>query len=129
VHPVEVISNGIEALAAFTRQAFDVILMDVQMPVMNGYAATQAIRSAEQGRDRHIPIVALTAHAMKGDREICLEEGMDDYLCKPIHPQELAAVLERWGKPRSNSAPTLPKEAEAIWSVGLTEEAPSPASR
>ena len=103
--------------------------MDVQMPVMNGYAATQAIRSAEQGRDRQIPIVALTAHAMKGDREICLEEGMDDYLCKPIHPQELAAVLERWGKPRSNSAPTLPKEAEAIWSVGLTEEAPSPASR
>ena len=96
-----------EALEAFTRDAFDLILMDVQMPVMNGYAAAQAIRAAERGTGRHIPIVALTAHVMKGDREICLEAGMDDYLSKPIHPQELAAVLERWGKPQMNSSLVL----------------------
>ena len=96
-HSVEVASNGMEAVAAFTRGAFDLILMDVQMPVMDGYAATQAIRAAEQGGGRHVPIVALTAHAMKGDRELCLKAGMDDYLGKPIRRRELAAVLERWG--------------------------------
>ena len=98
-HSVEVTTNGAEALAAFARDGFDLILMDVQMPVMNGYDATQAIRAAERGTGRHIPIVALTAHVMKGDREVCLTSGMDDYLGKPIHPQELAAVLERWGNP------------------------------
>jgi CheY-like chemotaxis protein len=97
-HSVEVTSNGSEALAAFIRGAFDLIFMDVQMPVMNGYDATQAIRVAEQGTDRHVPIVALTAYAMKGDREICLKSGMDDYLGKPIRPKELTALLERWGK-------------------------------
>jgi signal transduction histidine kinase/CheY-like chemotaxis protein len=96
-HSVEVSSNGAEALAAITRDAFDLILMDVQMPVMNGYDATLAIRAAEQGTPRRVPIVALTAHAMKGDREICLKAGMDDYLGKPIRPQELASVLDRWG--------------------------------
>ncbi len=94
-HSVEVASNGTEAVAALTRNDFDLVLMDVQMPVMNGYAATQAIRSAERNTGRRIPIVALTAHAMKGDREICLEAGMDDYLGKPIHPMELTAVIER----------------------------------
>jgi CheY-like chemotaxis protein len=70
------------------------------MPVMTGYDAAHAIRAGERGTGRHIPIVALTAHAMKGDRELCLKTGMDDYLAKPIHPRELVAVLERWGKPR-----------------------------
>jgi CheY-like chemotaxis protein len=88
-----------EALTASARDSFDLILMDVQMPVMSGYDATQAIRAMEQGTHRHIPIVALTAYVMKGDRESCLEAGMDDYLGKPIRPQELAAVLIRWGKP------------------------------
>jgi signal transduction histidine kinase/CheY-like chemotaxis protein len=128
-HSVEVTSNGREALAAFTRDKFDLILMDVQMPVMNGYDAAQAIRAAERGTDRHIPIVALTAHAMKGDREICLRAGMDDYLGKPIHPQELAAVLERWGKPQPNSVHALDEEAEATCPVGPSEEDSSPASR
>jgi CheY-like chemotaxis protein len=103
-HAVEVTSNGAEALAAFTRAAYDLILMDVQMPVMNGYDTTQAIRAAERGTDRHIPIVALTAHAMKGNREICLKAGMDDYLGKPIHSQELVAVLKRWSKPEMDEA-------------------------
>jgi signal transduction histidine kinase/CheY-like chemotaxis protein len=95
-HAVEITSNGAEALAAFTRGRFDVVLMDVQMPVMNGYDATQAIRAAEIAMGHHTPVIAMTAHAMKGDREICLNAGMDDYIGKPIHPQELFAVLARW---------------------------------
>jgi two-component system sensor histidine kinase/response regulator len=97
-HTVFVSSNGPEALLAFSREAFDLILMDVQMPGMNGYATTQAIREHELGTGRHTPIIALTAHALKGDREICLEAGMDDYLGKPVHLEELIAVLARWGK-------------------------------
>jgi PAS domain S-box-containing protein len=97
-HAVEVARNGAEALAALTRERFDLILMDLQMPVMNGYDATKAIRAAERAGGRHVPIVALTAHAMKGDRETCLKAGMDDYLGKPIHPMELVAVIERWGR-------------------------------
>ena len=96
-HTVEIAANGQQALAAYERKPFDVVLMDVQMPVMNGYDATRAIRDDERGTGRHIPIVALTAHAMKDDRGICLEAGMDDYLAKPIHPAELASTLERWG--------------------------------
>jgi len=103
-HVVEVASYGAEALAALERAIFDLILMDVQMPVMNGYDATQVIRERERGAGQHIPIVALTAHAMKGDREICLNSGMDDYLGKPIHPMELVAMMERWGRPRTRPA-------------------------
>ena len=100
-HFVEVAANGALALKALARDTFDLVLMDVQMPVLNGYDATQAIRAGEQSTGRHIPVVALTAHAMKGDREICLNAGMDDYLGKPIHPMELEAVLKRWGRPRT----------------------------
>jgi signal transduction histidine kinase/DNA-binding response OmpR family regulator len=128
-HSVEVTSNGLEALAAFTRETFDLIFMDVQMPVMNGYDATHAIRAAEQGTGRHIPIVALTAHAMTSDREICLQAGMDDYLAKPIHPGELITVLQRWGKPLPKPTPTLPKAAEAKQLVGLSEIDLSPVAR
>jgi signal transduction histidine kinase/CheY-like chemotaxis protein len=101
-HSVVVASNGLEALAAFAREAFDLILMDVQMPEMNGYNTTKAIRGRELGTGEQIPIVALTAHALKEDREICLEAGMDDYLAKPVHIEELVAVLERWGKREPN---------------------------
>jgi signal transduction histidine kinase/CheY-like chemotaxis protein len=97
-HSVVVASTGSEAVEAFERADFDVILMDVQMPAMNGYEATQSIRDREKGTGRRIPIVALTAHAIKGDREICLDAGMDDYLTKPIHQEELKAVLDRVGK-------------------------------
>ena len=100
-HSVVITSNGAEAVSAFAREAFDLILMDVQMPEMNGYDATQAIRAREEGTGRRVPIVALTAHAVKGDREICIEMGMDDYLSKPIHRQELMAVVERWGRAQS----------------------------
>jgi len=120
-HSVVTAANGREALAAFTREAFDLILMDVQMPLMNGYEASQAIRAQEQREGGHIPIVALTAHAMKGDREICLQAGMDDYLGKPIQIHELIAVLERWGKRGSNSADAPNKDTEVYRPIGLSE--------
>jgi signal transduction histidine kinase/DNA-binding response OmpR family regulator/HAMP domain-containing protein len=95
-HFVVVAGNGLEAVAAFERESPDLILMDVQMPEMDGFEATAAIRAKERGSGRHIPIVALTAHAMKGDREKCLANGMDEYLTKPIRPQELDAILENY---------------------------------
>jgi two-component system, sensor histidine kinase and response regulator len=95
-HSVELAANGAEAVAAVTRQTFDLVFMDVQMPEMSGYEATRAIRERERETGRHVPIIALTAHAMKGDREICLDAGMDDYLGKPVHREELVAMLERW---------------------------------
>ncbi len=94
-HCVVAAGNGIEALAAFALQPFDAVLMDVQMPEMGGYEATAKIREKEQMTGTHIPIIALTAHAMPGDREKCLNAGMDDYVAKPIRPGELFMALER----------------------------------
>ena len=88
--------NGREALEALTRGPFDLILMDVQMPIMNGLETAQAIRRTERGSGRHIPIIAMTAHAMKGDRELCLQSGMDGYLSKPVRIRELLGALERF---------------------------------
>jgi PAS domain S-box-containing protein len=101
-HHVTVASNGKEALAALepaalTRGHFDVVLMDVQMPHLDGFEATAAIRAREWLTGTHIPIVAMTAHAMKGDREKCLEMGMDGYVSKPLQPRELFAVVEQAG--------------------------------
>jgi two-component system sensor histidine kinase/response regulator len=89
--------NGQEAVEAYESRPFDVVLMDVQMPVMDGLAATQAIRQSEarNPRRRRLPIMALTAYAMRGDRERCLAAGMDEYLTKPVKPEELAAALNR----------------------------------
>jgi len=88
--------NGLEAIAAFQREPFDLILMDVQMPEMDGFEATGQIRRLEMERGGRIPIVAMTAHAMKGDRERCLEAGMDDYISKPIQVDKLMDIIERW---------------------------------
>ena len=88
------VGNGREALEALARESFDLVLMDVQMPEMDGLEATRAIRSQENETGRHLPIVAMTAHAMKGDRERCLEAGMDDYLSKPVQQAELLRVLQ-----------------------------------
>jgi two-component system sensor histidine kinase/response regulator len=94
-HTVAVAFNGKEAVAAVARDEFDAVLMDVQMPEMDGLEAAAAIRRAEKATGRHIPIIAMTAHAMKGDRERCLEAGMDDYISKPIQSEVLYEVLER----------------------------------
>jgi CheY-like chemotaxis protein len=88
-------ANGREAVAAALRERFDVILMDVQMPDMDGFEATRLIRAAEQSTGRHTPIAAMTAHAMAGDRERCLAGGMDDYLSKPLQKAGLFALLDR----------------------------------
>jgi len=93
-HRVVVTSNGREAVDALPTQKFDLILMDVQMPEMDGFEATAAIRQQETSGAARLPIVALTAHAMKGDRERCLAAGMDAYLAKPIRPEELDEVLD-----------------------------------
>jgi len=92
----DAVENGREAVESVTRVDYDAVLMDCQMPVMDGFEATRMIRAAESGRGRHVPIIALTASAMESDRERCLAAGMDDYLTKPIKPAELAEVLARW---------------------------------
>jgi CheY-like chemotaxis protein len=89
----DVAANGLEALAALRRQRYDVILMDVQMPEMDGLEATRQIRSTF-APDHQPHIIAMTANAMQGDREVCLEAGMNDYVSKPIQVKELQAALE-----------------------------------
>jgi signal transduction histidine kinase/CheY-like chemotaxis protein len=92
-HRVVVANNGKEAIAALASNEFDVILMDVEMPEMDGFEATAVIRVQERQTGTHIPIIAMTAHAMKGDRERCLEAGMDDYISKPIRADRLFETL------------------------------------
>ena len=92
---VDVVANGLEAVEASGRIAYDYILMDCQMPEMDGYEATVAIRQREAHSGRHIPIIATTANAMQGDRERCLAAGMDDYVSKPVQAAELIEVLQK----------------------------------
>jgi CheY-like chemotaxis protein/HPt (histidine-containing phosphotransfer) domain-containing protein len=94
-HRAVVVENGRQVLAALSRERFDLVLMDVQMPEMDGFEATAAIRERERGTPRHVPIVALTAHAMKGDAERCLATGMDAYLAKPLQGSDLVAMIAR----------------------------------
>jgi two-component system, sensor histidine kinase and response regulator len=96
-HTVTSVNNGVEALQLWEENQlhhFDIILMDVQMPEMDGLQAATRIRERELGTGAHIPIIAVTAHAMKGDRERCLAAGMDGYIAKPINPAELAKVIQ-----------------------------------
>ena len=105
-HSVAVASNGREALVALEKEKFDLIFMDVQMPETDGLEATVTIREKEKSTGVHLPIIALTAHAMKGDREQCLTAGMDGYITKPIRPQELDEILEGYLARRSAPAKT-----------------------
>lgn len=90
------VANGKDALEALSRATYSLILMDCQMPIMDGFQATNAIRKAETLTGRHIPIIAMTAHAMEGDREKCIAEGMDDYISKPVSPKLLKEVIHKW---------------------------------
>jgi signal transduction histidine kinase/DNA-binding response OmpR family regulator len=107
-HQVTVVGDGREALEAWRKQKFDLILMDVQMPHMDGLEATMVLREEERGTARWTPVVALTAHAMKGDRERCLDAGMDGYLTKPLRAAELLQTLARLFPPDTTAvAPDL----------------------
>ncbi len=99
---VEVTADGALAFEAFKKNTHDIILMDVQMPVMDGFDATAMIRQTEAGTDQHIPIIALTAHAIGGYRELCLEKGMDDFLTKPLNPRKLREALSKWASQEQN---------------------------
>jgi signal transduction histidine kinase/DNA-binding response OmpR family regulator len=105
-HSVVVANNGRQALRALEDEGFDAVLMDVQMPEMDGYEATGAIREMEQVTGEHLPVIAMTANAMKGDREKCLAAGMDDYVAKPVRSAELFAALEGSAGRREHAAPS-----------------------
>jgi len=96
-HRIEIAHNGREAVERTERDPFDLVIMDVQMPTMDGLQATATIRAREQSSDQHTPIVAMTAHAMRGDREKCLDAGMDNYLSKPIDANKLIRLVESFG--------------------------------
>ncbi|MFM9966152.1 MAG: response regulator [Planctomycetaceae bacterium] len=108
-HSLVLAGNGVEALEAIEKSMFDAVLMDLQMPRMGGFEATAEVRRCEQGTQRHLPIIAMTAHAMKGDREACLAAGMDAYLAKPIQAEELYRTLETFA-PRASE--TLSRDEE-----------------
>ena len=110
---VDVAANGEEAIKLVGLLPFDVVFMDCEMPQMDGYTATREIRR-RQGTAKRIPIVAMTAKALEGDRERCLEAGMDDYISKPVRLEDLEAVLDRWfGKPAGTSGPVAPPDPPA----------------
>ena len=99
------VANGAEALEAVQSQEFDVVLMDCQMPEMDGFEATRRIH--ELGLAQRPPILALTANAMQGDKELCAQAGMDDYLCKPVELTILGEALSRWSRQSARSRGTL----------------------
>ena len=111
-HSAVVVGNGREALAALERQSFDLVLMDVQMPEMDGFEATSSIRAKERFTGERIPIIAITAHAMNGDRDKCLAAGMDAYVPKPIRSTDLCEAISnlissRLPDPSSKPEPAL----------------------
>jgi signal transduction histidine kinase/CheY-like chemotaxis protein len=111
-HEVEIVTTGREALEATRAGSYDLVLMDVQMPEMDGLEATRAIRAREAGSREHVPIVAMTANAMQGDRERCLAAGMDDYIAKPIRAREFYSVVEAWGPGRDSESSRARRRGE-----------------
>jgi CheY-like chemotaxis protein/HPt (histidine-containing phosphotransfer) domain-containing protein len=121
-HSVDLAVNGLEAVNAAKTRHYDLIFMDVQMPEMDGFEAAQVIRKLEQEGDlagQHIPIIAMTAHALHGDRQRCIDAGMDDYVSKPLDPRKVFQALERWAE----SIPTVePEPAAAAKKKGDTQQ-------
>jgi len=118
-YTVAVAANGREALAALENEDFDAILIDVQMPEMDGFEATGKIRKKEKATGKHIPIIAMTAHALKGDEQRCIEAGMDGYVSKPIRTNELYAALEKTVKKEESS---VPEKEEVVPSALVTKQ-------
>jgi len=119
----DVAANGREALEALERVAYDLVLMDCQMPEMDGFAATRKLRSPDStALNRNVPVIAMTANAMLGDRERCMAAGMDDYISKPIKPRELAQMLDKW----LARGPHAHQEAQQVEEDGDTDEAMLP---
>ena len=115
-HRVDAVANGAEAIKALRTMPYDLVFMDVQMPEMDGLEATRRIRDERTGvRNPRIPIVAMTAHAMKGDRERCLEAGMDDYVSKPINPQEVGNAVARWVPAEAAPTPVAAQPASGVF--------------
>ena len=130
-------ANGLEALAALDKHPYDIIFMDVQMPEMDGLEATRFIRERQQDPSRFptykasIIIVAMTANAMPGDRERCLAAGMDDYLAKPVRPEDVRNIIERWGAtmtmPKAATEPSVPTVSQTATATGASEPQSPPA--
>lgn len=117
---VDVVANGKEAVKAAHEKPYDIIFMDCQMPEMDGFEATHAIRTLEVSTGRHVPIVAVTANAIQGDREKCLAAGMDDYLSKPFRPKSLRKVLEQWSaQGKLDTADRACKQVGSVVTPGL----------
>jgi signal transduction histidine kinase/HPt (histidine-containing phosphotransfer) domain-containing protein len=117
----DIVSNGLDAIKAHAQQAYTLILMDCQMPIMDGFEATRQIRLAEAHTGRHTPVLAITANAMLGDRERCLQAGMDDYLAKPFYPDTFFNMLRHWLGQNKTSTP-LPKASEAVLDLSLLQD-------
>jgi PAS domain S-box-containing protein len=120
-HTAAVVGSGRQAIEALAREPFDLVLMDVQMPEMGGFEATAVIRRGEEATGRHMPIIAMTAHAMKGDRERCLQAGMDDYVAKPVRAQDLFDALARVAREVDGDGPCSPSTAHRPPSTTVDE--------
>jgi CheY-like chemotaxis protein/HPt (histidine-containing phosphotransfer) domain-containing protein len=118
-HTVVVAGTGGEVLSLLAEKPVDLVLMDVQMPEMDGLEATAAIRRREQAAGGHIPIIAMTAYAMKGDRERCLAAGMDGYIAKPIRPQELIEAIDTFAPAENGPPEERPAEQVLDWKAAL----------
>ncbi|MBT3313919.1 MAG: response regulator [Anaerolineae bacterium] len=114
-HSVDIANNGKEAIEMLQKKKYGLVLMDIQMPIMGGFEATRQIRASE-AEESHIPIIAMTAHAMKGDRERCIKAGMDDYISKPIDKRSLFTTVNRW----SQKSPPVVEEIEDFSKIPST---------